>query len=402
MSWRDSYQPGSFRGVPFITESHERSGGRRVETHEFPGRDDPLTEDLGRRARQFRIECFVVGDDYYPARDALIDALEAEGPATLIHPWHGSRYVNALEFSTGEDQAGGYAWFSITFGEAGAEPSLTALPDTAVQARAVASETLEAAPTEFADRFSIDSWPSFVEDAADSLVSMVSSASEIAAGLSGGAGSALGAFDAALRLVGADGLLRSPLALGQAIVGLVSVVSVLGGSRAQQIAALRHVGESLDSPAIVPGATPARDAQRENQAAIVHLVRSAVAAELVNITSFASFASYDEAAEAQQSLADLLDGWGIAAADAGEDSRADTFDSLRLALVRDIAARGGNLAREYAYPLASTQPALVIAGRLYGAVTDLGDRADDLVMRNDIPHPGFVPGGAELQVLTDG
>lgn len=402
MSWRDSYQQGSFRGVPFSTESHELSGGRRIELHEFPGRDEPIAEDLGRRARQFRIECFVQGDDYYADRDALIDALEAEGPATLIHPWHGSRYVSVLDFVTSEDQGGGHASFSITFAEAGAEPSLAASPDTAVQSRAVAAETLDAAPAEFADRFSVDGLPGFVEDAAGNLVSIVSTASEIAAGLAGGAGTALSAFDTALRMVGADGLLRTPLALGSAIVSLVSVVSVLGGTRSKQTAALRQVGESLDSPAIIPGATPARESQRENQAAIVHLVRSAVGAELLNVTSEAAFASYDEAIDAQGSLAELLDRWALDAADGGEDSRAATFDNLRLALVRDIAARGGSLARQYAYPLASTQPALVIAGRLYGAVSDLEDRAADLVTRNAVPHPGFIPGGAELQVLTNG
>ncbi|HEX7821039.1 MAG TPA: DNA circularization N-terminal domain-containing protein [Sphingobium sp.] len=405
MSWRDTYQQGSFRGVEFATISHNMTGGRRVETHEFPGRDEPIAEDLGRKARQFSIECFIVGRDYYADRDMLIDALEAEGPATLIHPWHGSRWVSVLDFSIGEDQAGGYASFSITFGEAGSEPSLAASPDTAAQATALADKTLDEAPAKFAGRFSLDSLPGFVSDATGKLVSIVAVASEISAGLSGGPGGLLNAFEGALRLVGADGLLstlRTPLALGHALVGLISAVSVLGGIGTRQTAALRIVGESLDGLDSIPAATPARAAQSENQSAIVHLVRSAVAAEMLAITAATDFASYDDAARVQQDFAVMLDRWSLDAADAGEDERADLFDALRLALVRDVTARGGSLARQYGYPLASTQPVLVVAARLYGPLTDLDDRAADLVARNSVRHPGFVPGAAELQVLTNG
>ena len=43
-------------------------------------------------------------------------------------------------------------------------------------------------------------------------------------------------------------------------------------------------------------------------------------------------------------------------------------------------------------------PALVLAHRLY----DDPSWDADIVARNDVVHPGFVPGGVDLQVLSNG
>ena len=54
----------SFRGVPFEVTSSNLSIGRRTQTFEYPQRDDPFTEDMGRSKRTIRITAFVVGYDY--------------------------------------------------------------------------------------------------------------------------------------------------------------------------------------------------------------------------------------------------------------------------------------------------------------------------------------------------
>ncbi|HHG0355951.1 TPA: DNA circularization N-terminal domain-containing protein, partial [Escherichia coli] len=48
MTWKDRLQGASFRGVPFKVEEESAGTGRRVETHEYPNRDKPYTEDLGK------------------------------------------------------------------------------------------------------------------------------------------------------------------------------------------------------------------------------------------------------------------------------------------------------------------------------------------------------------------
>lgn len=46
--WRDRLHDASFRGVPFKVEEESAGTGRRVETHEYPNRDKPYTEDPGK------------------------------------------------------------------------------------------------------------------------------------------------------------------------------------------------------------------------------------------------------------------------------------------------------------------------------------------------------------------
>lgn len=120
MSYRDRLQTGSFRNVPFFIEAHTLDGGRRAVLHEFPERDDPYTEDLGRRGRSYAIDCHIIGEDYFGHRDALIRALERSGPGVLIHPYLGRKDVQVTNFSLTESiTEGRICKFSITFLERG-------------------------------------------------------------------------------------------------------------------------------------------------------------------------------------------------------------------------------------------------------------------------------------------
>ena len=80
---------GNLSGVPFHTTESDTGVGRRNEVHEYPLRDLPYADDLGRRAREFQVNGYVVGENYLQERDALIEALEAYGPGELIHPKYG-------------------------------------------------------------------------------------------------------------------------------------------------------------------------------------------------------------------------------------------------------------------------------------------------------------------------
>lgn len=96
MGWRDDYRPGAFRGVPFHLKNSTRTGGRRTVLNEYPLRDKPDTQDMGRKARQFNLAMTVIGQDYMAKRDLLIEALETFGPGTLMHPFYGEMQVATL------------------------------------------------------------------------------------------------------------------------------------------------------------------------------------------------------------------------------------------------------------------------------------------------------------------
>ena len=121
MTWKDRLQDASFRGVPFKVEEESAGTGRRVETHEYPNRDKPYTEDLGKITFRPSITAYVVGDDCFDQRDRLIDALNKPGPGTLVHPTYGELKVcvdGEVRVSTSKSE-GRIVRFDLKFVEAG-------------------------------------------------------------------------------------------------------------------------------------------------------------------------------------------------------------------------------------------------------------------------------------------
>ena len=108
----------SFREVEFHIADTDVSGGRRVVKHEFPQRDIPYTEDLGRKAKSFNVTGFVTGKNYQFQRDKLIEALDKEGAGILIHPIHGEIKVQCETYSYKDSWSDhGKSSFTMTFAE---------------------------------------------------------------------------------------------------------------------------------------------------------------------------------------------------------------------------------------------------------------------------------------------
>jgi len=106
---------GFFRGVPFRLGSYDFQGGRRNALHEYPLRDEPLAEDLGRRGRRFQFQAHVIGTTWELQRNALLRALEAKGPGLLIHPYLGQHTVLCDTFSVTEANQRRIAQFTLAF-----------------------------------------------------------------------------------------------------------------------------------------------------------------------------------------------------------------------------------------------------------------------------------------------
>ncbi|RPD91909.1 hypothetical protein EGN69_15685 [Pseudomonas monteilii] len=141
-TWRDELHPASFRGVPFHVDSDSMPVGRRTQVHEYPQRDKPLVEDLGRITREIKLAAFVIGEDFLIKRDALLNALDKPGAGELIHPWYGRLMVTATGCSVGhERREGGMARFDLVFVEDGEKGFPAGVPNTARQLEE-SSETL--------------------------------------------------------------------------------------------------------------------------------------------------------------------------------------------------------------------------------------------------------------------
>jgi prophage DNA circulation protein len=129
--WRDALLPASFRGAFFHVEAGSREGGRRIVMHEFPKRNTPYAEDMGRKAVTFTVRAYCIAypfdtqrtlyqRDYRRPRDILLNALEQEGAGILQLPLLPAMKVVVMQFRlTEEEKTGGYCIFDISFGEAG-------------------------------------------------------------------------------------------------------------------------------------------------------------------------------------------------------------------------------------------------------------------------------------------
>jgi prophage DNA circulation protein len=138
IAWRSRYRRAKFGDAEFYVDTTVRDSARRIVRHEFPKRDAPYAEDMGRRAREITIRgyCIVFPNetkfpndklkkkDYTGPRDVLIAALETEGAQILQTPLLGFLKAVCSRYRvTEEDKLGGYCTFDMTFQEYGQAPS---------------------------------------------------------------------------------------------------------------------------------------------------------------------------------------------------------------------------------------------------------------------------------------
>ncbi|MDO8933776.1 MAG: DNA circularization N-terminal domain-containing protein [Rhodocyclaceae bacterium] len=408
-AWRQQLQKASFRGVGFHVTTADSQEGRRGVLFEYPQRDDPFVEDMGRKAGEFTLEAFVLGDDYFKARDALRDALRKPGPGELVHPTLGRMQVAlTAPYRMAEslvDKAG-MARFTINFVESGINVQPAARADTSHQVDTAADGASLAAEDDFGQSFDVDGKPEFVaQDALGVLGEALGALDGARAGLVPDM-SILGSFVGELGGVSGSlsSLIRSPLSLASRIMGLFGGLRSSFTSPLDALRALSGFFSYSSTRPPVPLTTPSRLAQAANVAAVESLVRRAAiieSARAVTAVDFAATAasdrvSYQEAVALRESLADALESEAAAAPAATYNALTD----LRVAVVRDITARGADLPRLSTITTPSTLPALVVSYRAFGDAR----RADEIVARNAgiVRHPGFVAGGVPLEVLANG
>ncbi|MCW5737368.1 MAG: DNA circularization N-terminal domain-containing protein, partial [Enhydrobacter sp.] len=128
-------------------------GGRRHALHEYPDRDLPYAEDLGRRARKVQLACYFVGPLVRLQAKAFRAALEKAGPGVLIHPIGGRQTVLVDQFDERVDRSRtDWVEYAVSFVEAGQNffPSSSiawpsALTDLADRARTAFGDALDGA-----------------------------------------------------------------------------------------------------------------------------------------------------------------------------------------------------------------------------------------------------------------
>lgn len=381
MAWQENIRKGTFRGVPFIISESQGEAGRRVVLHQYPFRDKPYAEDLGRDAEGgFTVECYVAGPDYMDQRDELINALNAPGSGILVHPFRGRISVQVISAPYRETTAEqGTARFTIKFVEAGESENPRSRVDTAAVLSSRSDQALSTMLDDFVDRFSIAGFPQFV---ADNAVSIVSEVLDVLG--------RLGSFQGTIAGIDILALINNPSMLGAMILSQISAT--------QDVTDLRRIIGFGKNLLALRGNTPSRNRQRQNQAALVDLVQQTAMVEMVKKLLTADVPesplyldNREDAITIRDEIVEYIDSF----ADDASDPVFNVQQQLRVAVIKDVNTRLAQLPAVVRYIPNETTPALVLAHRLYGDAT----KENDIITRNHVAHGGFVPGGRPVEYL---
>lgn len=418
-NWRDQLLPASFRGVSFQVEGSTVPVGQKVQLHEYPKRDEAYAEQMGKRARVHKLTAFVIGADCFEQRDKLLKALETEGEGTLVHPQLGQLSVIAGECEMTHDRReGGMVRFELTFFPGQAQSNPTARANTAQQAAKASLGYWDSALSRYqgamakVDAARINAIGlqnkltgvfGVITRQFSPLLGAYSSVGSLAQGLTnapGGISSLFSSYFADLGLSASRG--------GSSVSR--SSTSAEAASFSTYSQSVASVSRQAEDASAIDTLTPSNGAGTSAAAqALANLVQDAV---LVQATATAaeipvatppldapSTASVDQQAIDPVSrpdvpvanevieLRDSLDEVFWTAALKADPDHYLALNAARQQVVRHLTQVAASGQRLVDVTPPETTPALVLAYRRFGDAT----REGEIVQRNKIRHPGFVP-----------
>lgn len=391
MTWRDRLRVASFRGVEFFVDEVEGEHGRKLARHDYVLRDLPWHEDLGRKARGFRVDGYVLGDDYDEQLERLVRACEEAGPGVLVHPRRGELYVVCETVRTRDSRRDGrIAVFSATFVEAGELAFPTVGKDPLGAVDAAGAQLAGASTSGYEDALTTRNVPAFVQDAAAQEFRRAVDILE-KLGLRGPTAAVRALLDRASTL--ADeylARLAQPSPLAAEVFDLIADVQEAAGSR---LAALDAYLSMAHLRSIARGGTgPIARATQGNADATVVLVRVAALRGAASSAAGATFTTYDDAVRARDRILEELDALELEV----DDATLQALARLRAEIVQAVPPQGTDLPRLDRVEPPTEEPSLVLAYALYRDAS----RESEIVARNRVRHPGFLAAGVELEVLS--
>ena len=389
----------SFRGVPFEVTSSNLSIGRRTQTFEYPQRDDPFTEDMGRSKRTIRITAFVVGYDYIARMKRLIAACEKPGSGRLIHPWLGSMEVTPTDLSAPVFESNRVASVSLTFVESGKLQYPNALLDVGAKCLSAAQMLVNAEFDEFVRTFDLSGAQDFVKEAVGLDLQGILNSETVQ--------SVCDAFDLADELATLSHDVIT-LAEGGADALFNRVLDTYGLQRfASTVHAwtdVSHRFRSLTQSSELNSAKPQAVASRTTSeriekanAAGQAMIRGLSVANMVvaaseigtsndrlDASTPVQTAPYDDLIAVRNEILEAIDEESLKIS---SDPIYEALCESRSAVYEAITQRAENQARLVSFKPSSVLPALVLAYDYYGDAS----REAEIVGRNKIRHSGFVP-----------
>lgn len=396
MSWKDELRPASFsrstayggsETVRFHVLSRDFETGRRVVVSDSPGRDDPFVEDLGRAGRRINLQAYFLGDDYRQRRDQLLRMIaDSPGPGFYNDPWTRTFRVQPGRVSVREERdAGGYAVVAVEFTEDPAPVVVATSTPTVVlddAAEVIVTATRETLATEL----ETTGVPQSAVDAAANEVTKVGSALTSVSAIPGLVSKSAELLRKARNLIHqAHTLVIEPSNLASELASAFDETWDVLTNAATALEVYRRLDDLVPEP--LRGTR-----ESKNAGAVIFAARDLSVAGWARELARRPHASWDDAVAARGVIVDRID--ALIAGAAG--SRFDALRSLRAAVAHAVPDPAADLPRLRRVVLPATMPAVVVAYRYFAD----RDRSDEIVQRNDVANPLFVPGGVPIEMLA--
>lgn len=395
---------GTKRFIDFEWVSASHEGGRRVPIVSFLGRDDPGHQDIGENPATYSIEALVSGVDWLDRLQKLEDELRRPGVKTLLHPMKRTVDVRIIRWRwTQRSNIEQSSTVSIEFVRIEDEfPVVQDVPEVSAKQVATAQAAVE---TDAGSRWNLQN-P--IDTFAKAAVSKLRAANTALLTTKGRINAQFAVVDQlAFAIQDLDDSLTSLLNAPKEIAGRFSnlAIQVFGlvetGTTSERQSAPRLIVEAVrdiaqfgsdDSDRLLT--TPQRIDHDDTMRAINDDIRAFALIGAAQALSLVEYDSAATAADVRSDMADLFDGVLESSEMTAEayEALSELFASLSLFLTDRVQ----NLPAVTTYTPPETTSATLIAHELYGDAT----RSEDIVNRNNIPCPNFVPGGIPLEVLA--
>ncbi len=437
-AFTDFLQQASFRGVPFAVVVGESRHGRRLAVHEYPKRDKPWAEDMGRSTRPFTIAGFLItdsaiygGGDVNSQYKALAGAAEQSGTGTLVHPILGELTVSIPDGGLSVVMSlenGSTLQFNLSCIESGDRRFPSDAQDTGQGTHAAADSADEASGSDFGDDVAgALTEGSVVFDmaaaTAQSFVSLVQMGANDATGifnwlvdLPGNFGryfaGATQGFATPAQLPASTATISSLIAQNVASQIAISAASATlvqacsGTDPGAMAAASQGVAASLLSACADPAdairiltnmanfypAVPTPPSVTGMAAAIMQtalgaLFRRSMMTALARASALYQPSSSTDAANLRGQLDTTFSAEIDIAGDTPDDATFLALRQMRAAVILDLNTRGGALPVLETFNFPAPLPACVLAQMLYQDPS----RTDELIVQIDPIHPAFCP-----------
>lgn len=428
-NWRDNIQLASFRGKLFNVDLNTMKFGRRVVLNEYPFKDGPFAEDLGRIGRVFTFTAFI--DDrtagvvtgaggsthkqgYFQTRDELIDAIENDSTiGTLVLPTLGKRRVRPSECSvTFSNTVGGMEALELKFVEAGEATFPEADINTVETTQSFAQITTDAVIEEAGKK--VDFTPKIPEtteiiqdpdiliDESIEIPNTYVAAIEIALETGEQVAEQVDEFTRILEDYSAN--LRTNLFEAENFFTdtdsmLVDLRGIWGDEElADAYNSFKDIFDTTvdNIGTIIDLVTPGRDQQDMNNQGIKDGFRNLLIGQMCNITTEEAFESSNQVEARRESLLDSFDQQITNAGENFDLDQRDALVELRSSILDHLDSLTGSLPDEIDLSIADVQPVWVIGNDLYADAL----RGESIMKENNLINPNFIDGGSVIHVLT--